>query len=135
MTDFDAYFKELEAEVEALKTVKRKSSLTMTTITKSIQASATIGTSGQVKVITAVPFIKFDPRHPENPFIFSWTLAPFNERNRDIQIIPWLDGDDYGVLAVPTPNDGDEPGDISFNITITSTGDYTPIITQIAWEQ
>lgn len=135
MTDFDSYIKDLEAEVEALKTVKRKSSLTMATITKTIQATATIGTSGQVMVATSVPFIKFDPLHPENPFVFGWSLAPYSERNRDIQVLPWLDGDDYGVLIIPSPNNTDTPGTINIDITITSTGDYNPIITQIAWEQ
>lgn len=135
MTDFDSYIKDLETEVEALKTVKRKSSLTMATITKTIQASATIDTSGQVAIISSVPFIKFDPKQPENPFVFSWTLAPYSERNRDIQVLPWLDGDDYGVILIPSPNNTDTPGTISVSITITSTGDYSPIITQIAWEQ
>lgn len=136
MTDFDSYLKDLETEVEALKTVKRKSSLTMATITKTITATATIAiTSGGVAIATQVPFIKFDPKTPENPFIFCWSLKPYNQRNRDIDILPWIDGDDYGIVLLPGTNSDDVAGTISMDVIITSTGDYTPTISQLRYEE
>lgn len=132
MSDFDTLIKDIETEIEALKTVKRKSSLTMMTIQKTITGTATIDTSLGFAVVATVPFIKFIPHDPSNQFVFGYALKPYVQRNRNITVLPWTDGTDLGVVLIPEAKESDT-GNITIDAIITATGDFDTAVSQITY--
>lgn len=134
MTNFDKLIKDLHTEIEALKTIRRKSSLTLTTTTKTATGTAVAHYTGHVSTLTRAALIKLTPTDPENPFIFSWTLQPYAQRGRNIEIVPWTtsDGNPALVLA-PSLNTG-ESGNIPVSVNITATGDFTISTAQIIYD-
>lgn len=134
MTNFDKLIKDLEAEVEALKTLKRKSSTTLETITKRVDTSASIAfqtTSPNVMCWDAV-VIRITPAHEQN-ILYSVSFPPYATNNRNIQVIPWIESDGTpAILAVPQYNGNDsgwggydQPRDVNFSLFITATDDFT----------
>lgn len=133
MTNFDKLIKDLRAEIEALKTIRRKSSLTLTTTTKTATGTAVAYYTGHVSTVTRAALIKLTPA-TSDPFIFSWTLQPYAQRGRNIQIIPWTTSDGNPALVlVPSLNTG-EVGNISVSVNITATGDFTTSASQIIYD-
>ena len=136
--DFSQRIKALRAEVEALKTVKRKNSITLATITKTATCAGQIYKdqngllyvrySGAVKII---------PKG-ENPIIYSVALAPYAERKRDARAFNWLFNDDeVGVVVTPFTNSADSSmannstKNIALTVHITATDDFTTQSSQI----
>lgn len=131
MINFDKLIKDLTTEIEALKAIRRKSSLTLTTITKTATGTAVAHYTGNVSVITRAALIKLTPTDSENPFIFSWTLQPYAQRNRDIVVVPWATSDgNPAIVLVPRLETG-ENGNIQASVNITATGDFTISTDQI----
>lgn len=133
MTDFDKLIKDLTTEIEALKTIRRKSSLTLTTTTKTATGTAVAHYTGHVSTLTRAALIKLTPADPENPFIFSWTLQPYAQRGRNIGIVPWTVDGNPALVLVPSLGTG-ESGNIPVSVNITATGDFTISTAQIIYD-
>lgn len=133
MTDFDKLIKDLTTEIEALKTIRRKSSLTLTTTTKTATGTAVAYYTGHVSTVTRAALIKLTPADPENPFIFSWTLQPYAQRGRNIGIVPWTVDGNPALVLVPSLGTG-ESGNIPVSVNITATGDFTISTAQIIYD-
>lgn len=133
MTDFDKLIKDLTTEIEALKTIRRKSSLTLTTTTKTATGTAVAYYTGHVSTLTRAALIKLTPADPENPFIFSWTLQPYAQRGRNIGIVPWTVDGNPALVLVPSLGTG-ESGNIPVSVNITATGDFTISTAQIIYD-
>lgn len=133
MTNFDKLIKDLHAEIEALKTIRRKSSLTLTTTTKTATGTAVAYYTGHVSTLTRAALIKLTPTDPENPFIFSWTLQPYAQRGRNIEIVPWTADGNPALVLVPSLSTG-ESGNISVSVNITATADFTISTAQIIYD-
>lgn len=133
MTNFDKLIKDLHAEIEALKTIRRKSSLTLTTTTKTATGTAVAYYTGHVSTITRAALIKLTPADPDNPFIFSWTLQPYAQRGRNIEIVPWTVDGNPALVLVPSLGTG-ESGNISVSVNITATGDFAISTAQIIYD-
>lgn len=134
MTKFDKLIINLRAEIEALKTIRRKSSLTLTTTTKTATGTAVAYYTGHVSTITRAALIKLTPSDPTNPFIFSWTLLPYAQRNRNINVIPWTTSDGSPALVLDPETTGNESGNISVSVNITATDDFTISTSQIIYD-
>ena len=67
MTDFDKLIKDLTTEIEALKTIRRKSSLTLTTTTKTATGTAVAYYTGHVSTLTRAALIKTSESCPGRP--------------------------------------------------------------------
>lgn len=134
MTNFDQLIINLRNEIEALKSVKRRSSLTQETITKTVSGTAVAYYTSGGSVVTRAALIEFIPADPSNPFLFSWALVPYSQRNRNITVIPWTTSNgNPGVVLVPSLSTG-ESGNISVSAIITSTGDFTATSSQIIYD-
>lgn len=133
MINFDKLIKDLTTEIEALKTIRRKSSLTLTTTTKTATGTAVAYYTGHVSTITRAALIKLTPADPDNPFIFSWTLQPYAQRGRNIEIVPWTVDGNPALVLVPSLGTG-ESGNISVSVNITATGDFTISTAQIIYD-
>lgn len=133
MTNFDKLIKDLTTEIEALKTIRRKSSLTLTTTTKTATGTAVAYYTGHVSTITRAALIKLTPADQDNPFIFSWTLQPYAQRGRNIEIVPWTVDGNPALVLVPSLGTG-ESGNISVSVNITATGDFTISTAQIIYD-
>lgn len=133
MTDFDKLIKDLTTEIEALKTIRRKSSLTLTTTTKTATGTAVAYYTGHVSTLTRAALIKLTPADPSNPFIFSWTLQPYAQRGRNIGIVPWTVDGNPALVLVPSLGTG-ESGNIPVSVNITATGDFTISTAQIIYD-
>lgn len=133
MTNFDKLIKDLTTEIEALKTIRRKSSLTLTTTTKTATGTAVAYYTGHVSTITRAALIKLTPADTDNPFIFSWTLQPYAQRGRNIEIVPWTVDGNPALVLVPSLGTG-ESGNISVSVNITATGDFTISTAQIIYD-
>lgn len=131
MINFDHLILDLKREIEALKTIKRKSSTTLETITKTATGTATSVWTGHVATITRGALIKMTPADSDNPFIFSWTLQPYAQRGRNIQVIPWTTSDGSPALVLIPATDDNFVGNISVSVNITATGDFTISTSQI----
>lgn len=140
MTNFDQLIKNLKDEVEALKTVKRKSSTTFETATHAATATALSELVGPLDlnrnptaIITRAALVKIVANNPDEPFIFSWTLEPFSTRGRDVIITPWIMPDGAPALhVVPSPGTY-ESGNISIKVNITATSEFTTESSQIIY--
>lgn len=133
MINFDKLIKDLTTEIEALKTIRRKSSLTLTTTTKTATGTAVAYYTGHVSTVTRAALIKLTPADPDNPFIFSWTLQPYAQRGRNIEIVPWTVDGNPALVLVPSLGTG-ESGNISVSVNITATGDFTISTAQIIYD-
>lgn len=133
MTNFDKLIKDLTTEIEALKTIRRKSSLTLTTTTKTATGTAVAYYTGHVSTLTRAALIKLTPADPDNPFIFSWTLQPYAQRGRNIEIVPWTVDGNPALVLVPSLGTG-ESGNVSVSVNITATGDFTISTAQIIYD-
>lgn len=131
MINFDHLILDLKREIEALKTIKRKSSTTLETITKTATGTATSVWTGHATTITRAALVKMTPADSDNPFIFSWTLQPYAQRGRNIQVIPWTTSDGSPALVLIPATDDNFVGNISVSVNITATGDFTISTSQI----
>lgn len=134
MTNFDKYILELENEVEALKTIRRKSATMLTTITKRIDTSATIADQNfsineSVRcwdaVLIRLEFVS------DKDALYSVSFPPYSENGRPISVINWIDTDGTpAVLAMPYYNGQDSfdsyntPRTVNFSLFITATDDF-----------
>lgn len=136
--DFAERIKRLKAEVEALKTVKRKSSTTLSTITHTATCTAQLYKDSYGIVHTryagAIQIVPAD----ENPLVYSVALPPYTSRNRNVRAFNWLfDSGTPGVALIPFGSSADSgmANNSTKNITltayITATGDFTTTSSQI----
>lgn len=134
MSKFDSYIKDLRREIEALKTERRRSSLTFTTKTITTSAPATMYKTQNGNVIEGRynALVEIIPRDDTNRLIFGFSQPAFSTRQRDVRLFPWiLDNGNPGVLMIPYRNNADESmangstKEITLSLTITASGDFT----------
>lgn len=150
MKDFAHRIKALRAEVEALKAVKRKSSITLNTITKTATCYSTIyradGSGFHAAgsyVLRRIGQIEIIPTDGA-PMIFSYSLQPYAERTvHTVSIDSWLtDNDNPGLLArVNLYANGEWDNiplggtlDVPITVYITATADFTTNSSQLSFD-
>lgn len=141
MTTFDDIVKDLRAEVEALKTERRRSSLTFKTKTITTAATAVLYRTQAGGVITAryAAIVELVPADPDNRLIFGYSQPSYaNRGNRAVELTPWtMDNGNPAVLLVPYSASSDSSmangstKNITLSITITASGDFTTTSHQI----
>lgn len=138
MKNFDDLIKETRAEIEALKSVKRKSSLTLATITKTATGTAVIYKQGATRKLHKAALITIKPKDADNQLIIGHSQPARAVRGRNITIQPWTTPNgDLGLLASPgtTPDTfADGYNNVTVTINITATGDFTTESSQILVE-
>lgn len=137
---FAERMKALKAEIEALKTVKRKSSLALDTITKSATCTAQLyRTDAGVIVCQYSGLIEITPKDSTNEPLIGYAQPSYSARGkRDIRLTPWTaQNGGLGILCTPDANSAEngmakgETKDVQITIYITSTGDFTTSSGQI----
>lgn len=137
--NFEERIKALKAEVEALKTVRRKSSTTFATITKPATCTAQLyKTSAGVVVCQYAGLVKISPSTSGEQPIIGYSQVPYSSRNRDITLTPWVDGSGtLGILCIPDASGLDSgmatetTKNVTVTIYITSTVDFTTSTAQV----
>ena len=137
MTNFDKYILELENEVNALKTIRRKSATILTTITKRIDTSASIAwqnypTNETIRCWDAV-LIRLEFVSNKDA-LYSVSFPPYSQNGRPIQPLNWIDTDGTpAILAIPFRARTDDsiiwggydiPRTVNFSLFITATDDF-----------
>ena len=143
MTTFDDRIIALKNEVEALKAAKRKSSLVLSTITKTCTATAQLyKTDHDVIICTKAALISIERSDDDNPLLFSWSMPGYSSRGRNVDAIAWTDADGAdGLLLVPYSSSADAGmarnsyKNITLTAYITATGDFTASSTQVNYEE
>lgn len=138
---FDKLIKDLRAEVEALKTVKRKSSLTLETVTKTAIGTAVLHKNGSgtitCKKAAVISIVTDDP----NPFVFGYAQRSGSVRERKMDLMGWTDSNGQpAILAIPSGSSIDS--DMANNsdksiivfVHITATTDFTTTSSQITYD-
>lgn len=139
MSDFQHRIMALKAEVEALKTLKRKSSTTLATVTHTATCTATLYKDQYGLIYTrkagAIEIIPDDP----NGFIYSVAIPQFSSRGRNVRTFNWLfDNGNAGVALIPFGSSADNgmPNNSTKNITltayITATSDFSTSSSQLS---
>lgn len=135
---FDNLIKDLRAEVEALKTIRRKSSVTFETITKTATATAVIhkDSYGTItcKKAAVISIVTSDP----NPFVFSYSQPSGPIRGRKVSLLGWTDSQNRpAILAIPSGSSNDSgmainsDKNVTITIYITATTDFTTTSSQV----
>ena len=140
MNNFESRIKALRREVEALKTLKKKSSLTLSTITKTIICTGSVykysTPLGDVIVPRMAGLIKISP-NDSGECLLGYSQPSYAARgSREIRLVSWLDNGQIGVACIPynAPSDSALPygvSNISISINITCTSDFTYTTGQI----
>lgn len=132
--------KALRSEVEALKAVRRKSSLSLNTITKTATCTATLyKTSAGVIVCRYAGLVEIVPNSTDNEAIFCYAQPAASQRNnRQITLTNWVKSDGtLGVLCTPFAISGDgsmaseSTKNVTITVYITSTSDFTTSSSQV----
>ena len=124
----------LRREVEALKTLKKKSSLTLSTITKTIICTGSIykysTPLGDVIVPRMAGLIKITPKDG-GECLLGYSQPSYAARgNRKIYITGWMQDGLIGVACTPYGASSDSAlpygvSNISISVNITCTSDFT----------
>lgn len=137
---FDKRIKALRAEIEALKTVRRKSSLTLETTTKTATCTATLyKTSTGVVTCQYSGLIEITPASADNEPLISYSQPSYSARgNRNITLTPWVKSDGtLGILCTPDGASVDSSmannstKNITITIYITATDNFTTTSSQV----
>lgn len=131
MRDFAQRMKALRAEVEALKTAKRKSSTTLSTISKTATCNCTLFKDNYGMIYTRYAgTVKLIPKYGQT-LLYSVANQPYASRNRDVRIFNWLfDDGSVGAVIIPFSSSADvsmannSTKNIALTVTITATGDF-----------
>lgn len=134
MSNLEGRITALRREVEALKTLKKKSSLTLSTITKTIVCTGSVykysTPLGDVIVPRMAGLIKISP-NDSGECLLGYSQPSYAARgNRRVDITRWIDGGAIGVVCTPysAPSDSALPygvSNISISVNITCTSDFT----------
>lgn len=142
MTDFDHRIMALKSEVEALKTIRRRSSTTLTTITKTVTCTAVLVNYNNIILCKKAGAIKITPINSADEFLYSSAIQPYSDRGRKIETYNWLFSDgSMGVMCVPFGSDMDDgmsAGDtknVTITVYITSTSDFETDTSQITFNE
>ena len=138
---FDKLIKDLRAEVEALKTIRRKSSLTFETVTKTATGTAVLHKNGSgtitCKKAAVISIVTSDP----NPFVFGYSQPSGSTRGRKVDLMGWTDSNGRpAILAIPSgsSNDSSMANNSNKNVTITvyitATTDFTTTSSQVTYD-
>lgn len=140
MTNLQQRITALRREVEALKSLKKKSSLTLSTISKTIQCTGSIykysTPLGDVIVPRMAGLVKIIPKD-DGDCLVGYSQPSYAARgNRRVDITLWLQGGVMGVVCTPygAPSDsslGYGVHNIQISVTITSTSDFDYQIDQV----
>lgn len=135
---FDERIKALRSEVEALKTIKRKNSTTLTTITKTGVCTGQLKRIDNVIVCMLAGAIAVIPTNPDEKFIFSCALDDYSLKMRQIETINWLfDDGAVGICCIPRASGLDNgmaknaTKNVSIRVHVTATSDFTLEASQI----
>lgn len=142
--DFANKIKKLESEIEALKTVRTKSSTVLETKTVTVDCYAQLycyaTTLSNVQVVKKSALIKIKPKSGEG-FIYSWALQSWAQKQRRIDIFPWFfDDGNVGLAVQPSVSSVDSSmavgsyKTITMTVYITATDDFTTEVSQIIEE-
>lgn len=129
----------LRAEIEALKTLRRKSSLTLNTITKAATCTAQLyKTSTGVVVCRYAGLVEITPTDGNEPLISLSQPSYSNRGRRSVDLTPWVKSDGtLGVLCAPGANSSENTmatestKNITITIYITSTSNFTTSSSQV----
>lgn len=131
MTDFDQRIKNLKEEVEALKTIKRKNSTTLTTITKSAVCIGQLKRIGNAVICMKAGAIAIVPTNPNEKFVFCCALDNYSTKKRQIETINWLfDDGTVGLCCIPRASGIDNgmaanaTKNVSITVYVTATSDF-----------
>lgn len=140
MSTFDSRITALRREIEAMKAVKKKSSLTLSTVSKIIYCTGSIykysTPLGDVIVPRMAGLVKITPKD-DGECLLGYSQPSYADRgSRRVDITRWLDGGSIGVVCTPysAPSDSSLPygvTSISISVTITCTSDFTYTTSQI----
>lgn len=137
---FQDRIKSLRAEVEALKTVRRKSSTTLNTITHSATCTARLyKTSAGVVVCDYAGLVEITPTDTDNDPLIGISQPPYASRgNRDVELVRWVKSDGtLAILCTPGANSSDESmatestKNVTLTIYITATSEFTTASSQV----
>lgn len=141
MTTFDDYMAELRQEIEALKTERRRSSLTFKTKTITATAPATLykTQTGGVVVARYCALIELVPADTDNRLMISYAQPSASARgNRQILIEPWtMPNGNPALYLRPSSASADSSmangstKQLNITVYITATGDFTTANHQI----
>lgn len=142
MTDFQHRIMALKAEVEALKTTRRKSSTTLMTITKTATCTAQITNYNNVILCTKAGAVAIVPTDGADNFLYSVAIRPYANRGREVETYNWLFADGIvGAMAVPFGSDLDNDlavgatKNITITVYITATSDFETESSQIIYNE
>lgn len=137
---FAERIKALRAEIEALKTIRRRSSTTLETITRSATCTARLyKTNAGVVVCQYAGLVEITPTDSDNEPLIGISQPPYASRgNREVELVRWVKSDGtLGVLCTPGANSSDESmatggtKDVTLTIYITATGDFATTSSQV----
>lgn len=141
MTQFDKLIKDLRSEVEALKTIRRKSSLTLETQTKTATGTAVLHKNGNGVITCKKAALISIVSNDSNPFVFGYSLQSGAIRGRKMNLTGWTDANNRpAILVVPResssessmPNNSDK--NITVTVYITATTEFTTASSQIIYD-
>ena len=134
MMTFDDYMKDIRAEMEALKTERRRSSLTFKTKTITTTAPATLYKTQVGGIITAryCAVVELVPKDTDNRLAFCFSQPSFATRGRHVIIMPWTMANGNPAIYLEPKGSSADSGmangstkEITLSVTITASGDYT----------
>ncbi|MEE0870105.1 MAG: hypothetical protein U0L52_01850 [Bacteroidaceae bacterium] len=135
---FEERIKALQGEVEALKTIKRKNSTTLRTITKSGICTGQLKRIGNAVICILAGAIAVIPTNPDEKFIFSCSLDDYSTKKRQIETINWFfDDGAVGICCIPRASGTDNgmavgaTKNVSIRVYVTATSDFTLEASQI----
>lgn len=137
---FQQRIKALKSEIEALKTVRSKSSLVLNTTTKTATCAARLyKTSTGVVVCQYSGLIEINPSNTDNEPLIGYSQPSYSARgNREIDLTPWVKSDGtLGILCTPDAASSDSSmsagatKDITITVYITATDDFTTTSSQV----
>ena len=142
MSDFSHRIMALKAEVEALKTARRKSSTTLMTITKTVACTATLKNVNNVVLCQKAAGVAIIPTDGNDEFLYSVAIEPYANRGRDVETYNWLfDDEAMGVMCVPRSSDQDDgmtsgqTKTINIQVKITATSNFATETSQITFNE
>lgn len=132
MSGFDSRIIALRKEVEALKALKRKSSLTLPTITKTTTCVGSIyrynTPLGPQWHSRMAGWVKVVPKDGNNDFLASFSLLSYSQRNnRRIDMSNWYQDGKIGVVCVPSAISSDTAigvYNVPITVYVTATSDF-----------
>lgn len=140
--DFEHRIIALRSEIEALKTTRRKSSSTLTTITKTVTCTAQLKNVSNVILCRRAGALAIVPTDGSTNFLYSVALQPYSSRGRDVRTTNWLFNDGaVGVMCVPDASDLDDnladgsTKNVTITVYITATCDFTTEASQIVYNE